>query len=102
MPHTRRFKALSNLSSSQWVVYVCGDIRTPDRNVSYSDLGEHKPFVDIMRREFPRGTLHSAYQWCGGAWKLISVASGKFRPVYFAKIDYEYQRERHTLHMRRG
>ncbi len=84
----------ANLSSTQWEFHICGDTLSPARNVSYSDLGEHKLLIDAMCRKFPHGT------WCHGAeGELISVPSGKFTPLYFAEMDYHSQRERNSLHV---
>ncbi len=47
--------------------------------------------VDTIQKKFPRGTR--CY------WRHISVLSGKFRPTYFAEINYDVDHERNSLHV---
>ena len=84
---------LCNLSSSHWEVQVCGDTVFPDRNVSYSGLGEYQAVVDTMCSQFTNRTF------CG--WdcecQLVSVSSVKFRAPYFAEIDYDVRQVRRKI-----
>ncbi len=76
-----------DLSPSHWEITVCGDTPSSDRNVSYPDLGEQKQFVDTLCRESPK--------WSG--WRLYSIPSDKFRPTYFAEIDYHSVRDGNSV-----
>ena len=80
-----------NLSSSQWEVHVCGDTLSSEGNVSYSDLGEHTQFIDVICREFDTGTR--CYDPLCLCPELFNVPSAKFRPTYFAEVEYDARQE---------
>ncbi len=88
---------LCNLSPSNWEIHVCGDTVSSGRNVSYSDLAKNTQFVDAICREIPQlqNETYCSYTRC--RCRFVHVPSDKFRPTYFATIDYDARHQKRSL-----